>query len=129
MLLPFRVSLICKTTKVMGIMLTPVDRPESVTTKAQEHKNANEFLKIEDISAYLNIKTKTLYAMVESGDIPHYRIGRLIRFKREDVDLWMEAKKVIVRNPQYKSKRVFISGRRNQYIDKVVRKTIDGLMG
>ena len=113
----------------MGIMLTPVDRPESVTTKAQEHKNANEFLKIEDISAYLNIKTKTLYAMVESGDIPHYRIGRLIRFKREDVDLWMEAKKVIVRNPQYKPKRVFISGRRNQYIDKVVRKTIDGLMG
>ncbi|MCL5808098.1 MAG: helix-turn-helix domain-containing protein [Deltaproteobacteria bacterium] len=102
---------------------------ESATTKAQENRNVNEYLKIDDISAYLNIKTKTLYAMVESGDIPHYRIGRLIRFKREDVDLWMEAKKVIVRNPQHKSKRMFISSRRNQYIDKVVRKTIDGLTG
>ena len=28
--------------------------------------------------------------MVESGELPHYRIGRLIRFKQDDVDRWME---------------------------------------
>ena len=110
-------------------MLTPVEGHESASAKAREYRNFNEYLKIEDISAYLNIKTKTLYAMVESGDIPHYRIGRLIRFKREDVDSWMEAKKVMGSNPLCKPKRVFISGKRNQYIDKVVRKTIDGLTG
>jgi excisionase family DNA binding protein len=110
-------------------MLTPLEGHESAKTKAQEPRNFYEYLKIEDISAYLNIKSKTLYAMVESGDIPHYRVGRLIRFKREDVDLWMEAKKVICSHPQGKSKRVFRSRERNQYIDKVVRKTIDGLMG
>jgi len=108
-------------------MLTPVEGHESVSAEALENRKFNEYLKIEDISAYLSIKTKTLYAMVESGDIPHYRIGRLIRFKIEDVDLWMEAKKVMGSNPPYKPKRVFVSSKRNQYIDKILRKTIDGL--
>ena len=114
----------------MCLQLSKVgERHESSSTKAQENRYFNEYLKIEDISAYLNIKNKTLYAMVESGDIPHYKIGRLIRFKREDVDLWMEAKKVNNRHPLGKSKRLFNSSKRNQYIDKVVRKTIDGLIG
>jgi len=110
-------------------MLTPVEKHESPSTKDQGSRYFNEYLKIEDISSYLKIKNKTLYAMVESGDIPHYKIGRLIRFKKEDVDLWMEAKKVTGGHRTGKSKRLLQSGRRNQHIDKVVRKTIDGLKG
>lgn len=34
--------------------------------------------------------------MIESGDIPHYRIGRLIRFMREDVDYGLKQKKLPV---------------------------------
>ena len=49
-----------------------------------------EFLTINELSEYLSIKTSTLYSMVESGEISHYRVGRLIRFKKEDVDVWME---------------------------------------
>ena len=49
------------------------------------------FLTIEDVAQYLGIKVKTLYARVSK--IPHYRVGRLIRFKKEDVDAWMESKK------------------------------------
>jgi excisionase family DNA binding protein len=50
------------------------------------------YLTIDDLSVYLGIKPKTLYARV--GEIPHYKVGRLIRFKREDVDAWMERHKV-----------------------------------
>ena len=50
------------------------------------------YLTINDLSAYLGIKPKTLYARVK--EIPHYKVGRLIRFKREDVDAWMELHKV-----------------------------------
>jgi excisionase family DNA binding protein len=53
----------------------------------------SEFIKIEEMSDYLNIKVKTLYSLVSSGDIPHYRVGRLIRFKKEDIDIWMEGNK------------------------------------
>lgn len=51
---------------------------------------AKEFLDIHDLSECLSIKRSTLYAMVENGELPHYKIGRLIRFKRNDVDAWME---------------------------------------
>ena len=50
------------------------------------------YLTIDDLSFYLGIKPKTLYARVK--EIPHYKVGRLIRFKREDVDAWMEKHRV-----------------------------------
>jgi len=52
----------------------------------------NGYLTIDDLSFYLGIKPKTLYARVK--EIPHYKVGRLIRFKREDVDAWMERHRV-----------------------------------
>jgi len=50
------------------------------------------YLTIDDLSDYLGIKPKTLYARVK--EIPHYKVGRLIRFKREDIDTWMERHRV-----------------------------------
>lgn len=49
-----------------------------------------EYLNINEVSEYLGIKKSTLYFHVENGDIPHYRIGRLIRFKKQDIGIWME---------------------------------------
>jgi excisionase family DNA binding protein len=49
-----------------------------------------EFLTIDELSEYLNLKRSNLYSIVESGVLPHYRIGRLIRFKKQDIDTWME---------------------------------------
>lgn len=49
-----------------------------------------EFLTIDEVSEYLNLKKSTLYSLVGTGELPHYRIGRLIRFKRDDVETWME---------------------------------------
>lgn len=51
----------------------------------------NGFWDIADLSAYLKIKIKTLYAMI--SDIPHYRVGKLIRFKKDEIDSWMQNKK------------------------------------
>jgi len=53
---------------------------------------SQNFLTIQGVSQYLGIKPKTLYARVK--EIPHYKVGRLIRFKREDVDAWMEKHRV-----------------------------------
>ena len=48
-----------------------------------------EFLTINEVSEYFGIKKSTLYFHVENGAIPHYRIGRLIRFRKQEVDQWM----------------------------------------
>lgn len=52
-----------------------------------------EFLTIDELSEYLSIKRSGLYSIVESGELPHYRIGRRIRFKRDDVNQWIESHK------------------------------------
>ena len=56
-----------------------------------------EFLTIQDLSSHLDIKTSTLYLMVEERSIPHYRVGKLIRFKRAEIDAWMEGNRKGVR--------------------------------
>ena len=81
------------------------------------------FWNIEDLSGYLKVKTKTIYAMVP--DIPHYRIGKLIRFKKAEIDTWLEHKRENVhdvKQPREKRKK---SESVNNNIDKVIRKTID----
>ncbi|MEI6153490.1 MAG: helix-turn-helix domain-containing protein [Deltaproteobacteria bacterium] len=50
------------------------------------------FLTVDEVSQYLNIKRSTLYAQV--SEIPHYKLGNLLRFKKEEIDGWMETKKV-----------------------------------
>ena len=89
-----------------------------------------EYLTIEEISVYLGVKKSTLYSKVESGEIPYYRIGRLIRFKEQEVDQWMKENKKeklnsnrrIVKTPR-KVKNPQID------IDSLLKKTIDEVKG
>jgi excisionase family DNA binding protein len=48
------------------------------------------FLTIKELSEYTNLRPSTLYTLVETRKVPHYRFGRLIRFKKLDVDRWIE---------------------------------------
>lgn len=61
--------------------------------KYKETQKEN-YLTIDEVSAYLSLKPKTLYALVESGEIPHYRISDLIRFKKDEIEAWMEGNRV-----------------------------------
>jgi excisionase family DNA binding protein len=81
------------------------------------------FWDIEDLSHYLNIKVKTIYSMVP--DIPHYRIGKLIRFKKSEIDAWSESKRENVHDGKQPREKRKISGSANNHIDKLIRKTID----
>ena len=51
-----------------------------------------EYLTVGDLSAYLSIKPKTLYARIK--EIPHYKVGRLVRFRKDEIDAWMQKHKV-----------------------------------
>ena len=79
---------------------------------------------IEDLSYYLKVKVKTLYAMI--FDIHHYRIGKLIRFKKAEIDSWLESKRAKVQDvkAQQREKRK-TSESENTHIDRIIRKTID----
>jgi excisionase family DNA binding protein len=87
--------------------------------------NLKDFLTIDELSQYLNIKKSTLYTMVETGTITHYRVGKLIRFKKEDVDDWMEGnrkKRVPVRK---RTAEIFRTIHREPDLDRILKKSIE----
>ncbi len=82
-----------------------------------------EFLSIKEVAEYLNVKTSTLYTWID--DIPHYRVGRLVRFKKRDIDAWMDARR---REGSESSSHKGIRMRRNPAdisVDRIVQSAID----
>jgi excisionase family DNA binding protein len=89
-----------------------------------------EFLTIGDLSEYLSIKRSTLYAMVESGEITHYRVGRLIRFKKQDIDIWMEGHRREENSADKKARGVLKAiNRPSMDVDRLVKKSIEEAKG
>jgi len=89
-----------------------------------------ELLSVDDLSEYLNIKKSTVYSLVENGELPYYRIGRLIRCKRSDVDAWMETHRVKESVGKEKTKRTAKSVSKSKTdIDRIIRNAIDESTG
>lgn len=42
-----------------------------------------------DVAEYLQCSLSTVRRMVMRGKIPHFRLGKLVRFRRGDVDAWL----------------------------------------
>jgi excisionase family DNA binding protein len=53
-----------------------------------------ELLNVGEISQYLGVPKSHVYALVEAREIPFYRIGRLLRFRKADIDSWLNKKRV-----------------------------------
>lgn len=51
----------------------------------------NRWLSVGDICNYLGVSNDTVYRWIEKQDMPAHRVGRLWKFKKEQVDAWVEA--------------------------------------
>ncbi len=51
-------------------------------------------LTIKDLVEYLNYSEKTIYKIVNSGELPSIKIGKEYRFRKEDVENWLATKNV-----------------------------------
>lgn len=50
-----------------------------------------EILTVDDISSYLKIAKKTVYKLAVDWKIPTFKVGKAWRFKKADIDLWIES--------------------------------------
>ena len=72
--------------------------------KQHQFENSHpEYLTINGLSAYLQIKPKTLYARIK--EIPHYKVGRLVRFRKDEIDAWMEKHRVVKQEKEQDQKQ------------------------
>jgi excisionase family DNA binding protein len=51
----------------------------------------DRWLSVEEICDYLGIKRDTVYKWINEKSMPAHRVGRLWKFKKEQVDAWVEA--------------------------------------
>ena len=49
-----------------------------------------QYLDIAELASRLRIKRATLYAWAEQGTIPHLKLGRLLRFDPDEVEVWLQ---------------------------------------
>jgi excisionase family DNA binding protein len=48
------------------------------------------FLTTEEVLAYLKVTPRTIYRLIRTGELPAVRIGRQWRFRRGDLDSWLD---------------------------------------
>jgi excisionase family DNA binding protein len=56
------------------------------------------FLTTEEVLGYLKITPRTIYRLIRSGELPAVRIGRQWRFRRGDLDRWLERQRAFSRS-------------------------------
>ena len=52
------------------------------------------WLSTTDVRQRLGITLRTLYRLIDEGQIPAYKIGRVIRMKEEDIDAFLERSRI-----------------------------------
>lgn len=48
------------------------------------------FLTTDDVLGYLKVNARTIYRLIRTGELPAVRIGRQWRFRRTDLDDWLD---------------------------------------
>jgi excisionase family DNA binding protein len=48
-------------------------------------------LEAEEVASYLGMRTDWVYREVRAGRLPHIRLGRAVRFRKESIEAWLEA--------------------------------------
>ena len=51
------------------------------------------FLTTEDVLEYLHVNLRTIYRLIKAGRIPAIRVGRQWRFRKRDIDAWLESQR------------------------------------
>ena len=51
------------------------------------------FLTTEEVLAYLQVNLRTVYRLIDAGKLPAVRVGRQWRFRRRDIDAWLDGQR------------------------------------
>lgn len=52
---------------------------------------------VEDVAAYLDVPKSKIYSLTRQkgpDSIPRYKIDRYLRFVQEEIDMWLESKRL-----------------------------------
>ncbi|WP_447400527.1 methylation-associated defense system helix-turn-helix domain-containing protein MAD1 [Vibrio harveyi] len=53
----------------------------------------DQILTLKEVAAYLKLAEKTAYRLASEGKLPGFKVGGSWRFKREDLEQWIDSQK------------------------------------
>jgi excisionase family DNA binding protein len=59
-------------------------------TQAPAKETPTTFMTSEEVISVLRVNARTLYRLIRSGDFPAVRVGRQWRFRRSDLEAWLD---------------------------------------
>jgi excisionase family DNA binding protein len=57
--------------------------------------NSKSLLTTDEVLGYLRVTPRTVYRLIRAGELPAVRIGRQWRFRRADIDNWLDRQKAV----------------------------------
>ena len=70
-------------------MLKPLLRGNAKSVKSET------ILDVEELANYLKVDTSWVYKQVSLRNIPHFKIGKYPRFKKSEIDKWINKKTIM----------------------------------
>lgn len=66
--------------------------------KDKELNTDRKLLNIDRLAEYLNVNRNTIYAWISQKKIPYIKLGRLVRFRLNDILKWVQCNVFFPRN-------------------------------
>lgn len=60
---------------------------------ARKASQSDSLMTLNEVADYLQVAPRTLYQWAQQGVVPSFKIGNVWRFKREDLEAWIEERK------------------------------------
>ena len=57
------------------------------------------FLTTDEVLGYLQVNLRTVYRLIKAGKIPAVRVGRQWRFRKSDLDTWLDSQRARTSHP------------------------------
>ena len=64
-----------------------------------------DLLTLDQICKKLKVKRSFIYDLTSRKQIPHIKVGRLLRFDPDEIDNWLQSHKVIVKKKEFRQRK------------------------
>lgn len=57
--------------------------------RSRESKTQESFIDVKEAAEFIGVPVSSIYNYVASDNIPYYKLGRLLRFRKSDLTKWV----------------------------------------
>ena len=65
-----------------------------------EKQSGPQWMSLDELCEYLGLSKSSVYKMTMADEIPLYRLGRILKFRRDEIDDWIIHHKIKKQSPQ-----------------------------